>query len=100
MGHCRSLVALLLAVATLVNVAAGKFCPKERNGDKCKAIDGQYKCGVFYKRLVPRRPLTYIGALPDDLTADNEPQWGKILDPARLRRVSTSLTVTARRTNG
>jgi len=82
MGHRRPLLLLLLAVATLVNVAAGKFCPKEKNRDKCKATDGQYKCGVFYKNLVRRRPLTYIGALPDDLTADNEPQWEKILGPS------------------
>jgi len=76
------MVLLLLTVAALLNIAAGKFCPKEKNRNKCRSRDGQYKCGVFYKQLVPRRPLTYIGALPDDLTEQNRPKWGKILGPS------------------
>merc|ERR1711874_137777 len=87
------LLVVAVAVVFTVNLATGqrrrgsggRFCPKEKNKDRCKANENQYKCGVFYKRLVKRRPLTYIGALPDDLTNKNKPQWKRILGDTATR---------------
>merc|ERR1712038_32135 len=87
----RTAILLLLTFALAVNLAAGevkpksskkgrKFCPKENKGDRCIAQENQYKCGVFSKELT-RRPLTYIGILPDALTDDNQESWQAILGP-------------------
>merc|ERR1711874_630902 len=70
----KTTILLLVVTAIAIDLAAGKFCPKERNRDTCKAKTNQYKCGVFYKNMVKRKRLTYIGALPDDLTEKNRPR--------------------------
>merc|ERR1711874_113573 len=79
----KTTILLLVVTAIAIDLAAGKFCPKERNRDKCKAKTNQYKCGVFYKDMVKRKRLSYIGALPDDLTEKNRPQWKTGADPGR-----------------
>merc|ERR1712014_303819 len=58
----KTLVLCLLAAS-----ATAKFCPGERGGNKCRAKDNAYKCAVFFEDLTPKRPLTWIGALPDAL---------------------------------
>ena len=41
---------------------------------------GAYKCSVFFENLTPRRPLTWIGALPDALKkAKNQKEITEIL---------------------
>jgi len=81
----RTAILLLVTLALAVNLAAGakrrKFCPKEEDGDRCKAKESQYKCGVFFKELTKRADLTYIGSLPDALTEDNKNSWADILGP-------------------
>jgi len=58
-------ILLLLGLVACCLVEARKFCPKERNGDKCKAKQSSYKCGVFFKDLSPKVPLAWLGALPE-----------------------------------
>jgi len=58
-----SLVLLCMVLAIVV----AKFCPKEKAKDKCVAGANAYKCAVFFEDLTSRRPLTWIGALPDAL---------------------------------
>merc|ERR1711950_3904 len=66
---------LMLAVLT-----SAKFCPGERNGNKCVAGDNSYKCAVFFENLTPKRNLTWIGALPDALKkARNKAEVAEIL---------------------
>merc|ERR1711973_237255 len=60
----RQLV-ILVCCAALSLVTARKFCPKERNGDECRAKQNQYKCGVFFKDLTSKVPLAWLGALPE-----------------------------------
>merc|ERR1712014_241442 len=61
----RTTLLIVVLVAALSMVEARKFCPKERNGDKCKAKKASYKCGVFFKDLSPKVPLAWLGALPE-----------------------------------
>jgi len=61
----RTALLIVVLVAALSLVEARKFCPKERNGDKCKAKKASYKCGVFFKDLSPKVPLAWLGALPE-----------------------------------
>jgi len=56
---------LLLVCCAAIAVNARKFCPKERNGDECRAKQDQYKCGVFFKDLTSKVPLAWLGALPE-----------------------------------
>jgi len=56
---------LVLVCCVILSVNAIKFCPKERNGDKCRAKQNQYKCGVFFKDLTSKVPLAWLGALPE-----------------------------------
>merc|ERR1711993_118302 len=56
---------LLLVCCVILSVNARKFCPKERNGDECRAKQNQYKCGVFFKDLTSKVPLAWFGALPE-----------------------------------
>merc|ERR1712080_321178 len=50
----HSLAILLLSAA----LTQAKFCPRENNGDECRANSTMYKCGVFFKDLTPKLPLT------------------------------------------
>jgi len=79
----RTAILLFVTLAVAVNLAAAKrkFCPGEEDGDRCKAKESQYKCGVFFKELTRRQNLTYIGSLPDALTENNKNSWGDILGP-------------------
>ena len=61
----RFLLSLLLVA---VVVQARKFCPKEKNGDKCKAKENEYKCGVFFRDLTPKVDFAWLGALPEAIT--------------------------------
>merc|ERR1712106_1138869 len=71
---------ITLVLCVLLAVAAAKFCPGEKNGNQCRAGDGAYKCSVFFENLTPRRPLTWIGALPDALKkAKNKEEAKEIL---------------------
>merc|ERR1719458_1304850 len=56
---------LVLVCCAALSVNARKFCPKERNGDECRAKQNQYKCGVFFKDLTSKVPLAWLGALPE-----------------------------------
>merc|ERR1712156_480258 len=67
-------------VACLFAASHAKFCPGEENGNKCAAKDDAYKCAVFFENLTPKRPLTWIGALPDALKkAKNKQEAQEIL---------------------
>jgi len=71
-----SLVLLCMVLA----IVQAKFCPGQRNGNKCVAGDKAYKCAVFFENLTPRRQLTWIGALPDALKkAKNKEEAKEIL---------------------
>merc|ERR1712242_95684 len=63
--HTMTRQLLLLVCCTALAVNARKFCPKERNGDECRAKQDQYKCGVFFKDLTSKVPLAWLGALPE-----------------------------------
>merc|ERR1712228_412681 len=73
----RTTVAILLGLAAS---ATAKFCPGERGGNRCVAKDNAYKCAVFFENLTSKRPLTWIGALPDALKkAKNKQEAQEIL---------------------
>merc|ERR1711953_685827 len=64
----------------LAALASAKFCPGEKDGNKCAAGDNSYKCAVFFENLTPKRNLTWIGALPDALKkARNKEEIAEIL---------------------
>merc|ERR1711890_47167 len=71
----HSLAILLLSAA----LTQAKFCPRENNGDECRANSTMYKCGVFFKDLTPKLPLTWLGALPDALDKVDEADYKRIL---------------------
>jgi len=71
-----------IALISVLSVSLGsaKFCPGERNNNKCRAGDNSYKCAVFFEGLTDSRPLTWIGALPDALKkARNKGEVAEIL---------------------
>jgi len=63
-----------LIVLGLAAYSQAKFCPGEKNGNKCVAGDNSYKCAVFFENLTSKRPLTWIGALPDALKKAKSPE--------------------------
>merc|ERR1711910_218868 len=63
--HTMTRQLLLLVCCAAIAVNARKFCPKERNGNECRAKQNQYKCGVFFKDLTSKVPLAWLGALPE-----------------------------------
>jgi len=63
----------------LVAAAAAKFCPVEKNKNRCVAGDTAYKCAVFFGNLTESRPLTWIGALPDALSKASSPEEAKAI---------------------
>merc|ERR1712061_217821 len=70
---------VLISVGLLAMTSA-KFCPGEKNGNKCVAGKDSYKCAVFFEDLTSSRPLTWIGALPDALkNARNKAEIAEIL---------------------
>jgi len=70
----------ITVLTTLVALASAKFCPGEKNGNKCVAGDHSYKCAVFFEDLTTKRHLTWIGALPDALKkARNKAEVAEIL---------------------
>merc|ERR1712189_27905 len=58
----------------LVTAATGKFCPGEIGRNQCRAGNNAYKCAVFFENLTSKRPLTWIGALPDALKKAKSPE--------------------------
>merc|ERR1711902_112603 len=66
-----------IVLSAVLVLAAGKFCPQEKNGNECRAKDGAYKCAVFFENLTSKRPLTWIGALPDALRKAKNPDEAK-----------------------
>merc|ERR1712228_1057212 len=71
----KTLVLCLLAAS-----ATWEFCPGEKGGNRCVAKDKAYKCAVFFENLTSKRPLTWIGALPDALKkAKNKQEAQEIL---------------------
>merc|ERR1712080_765427 len=85
----HSLAILLLSAA----LTQAKFCPRENNGDECRANSTTYKCGVFFKDLTPKLPLTWLGALPDALDKVDEADYKRILGRTSTRRASLTPTV-------
>merc|ERR1712072_1454748 len=77
---CKMMRTTVVICLGLVALASTKFCPGEKDGNKCVASDNSYKCAVFFENLTPRRPLTWIGALPDALKkAKNQDEVEEIL---------------------
>merc|ERR1712011_40392 len=78
MGKIEMNIAVI--VAGLVAASNTKFCPGEKDGNKCAAGENSYKCAVFFENLTSKRPLTWIGALPDALKkAKNQEEVQDIL---------------------
>merc|ERR1711862_938971 len=78
MGKIEMKIAVI--VAGLVAASNAKFCPGEKDGNKCAAGENSYKCAVFFENLTSKRPLTWIGALPDALKkAKNQYEVEEIL---------------------
>merc|ERR1711862_129601 len=78
MGKIEMKIAVI--VAGLVAASNAKFCPGEKDGNKCAAGENSYKCAVFFENLTSKRPLTWIGALPDALRkAKNKQEAAEIL---------------------
>merc|ERR1712059_144752 len=61
----------VVVLVLLVVSATAKFCPHERNGDKCKSKLGEYKCGIFLYNLQGREQYYWSEVLPDDLGKPN-----------------------------
>merc|ERR1712055_848398 len=66
---------LLVAAAT----AQRKFCPGEKNGNKCQSNGDQYKCGVFFHNLRGKGEYNWLGALPDALKKTDPQKYSEIL---------------------
>merc|ERR1712007_263196 len=70
----------LVLLCTVLAIVQAKFCPGEENKNQCVAGDKAYKCAVFFENLTSKRPLTWIGALPDALRkAKNKEEAAEIL---------------------
>merc|ERR1712073_117070 len=76
-GHSDMKTAVI--TLALVAAAAAKFCPGEKNKNRCVAGDTAYKCAVFFGNLTESRPLTWIGALPDALSKASSPEEAKAI---------------------
>merc|ERR1712179_158065 len=73
----------LLSVILIVEVAftQAKFCPKEKNGDRCKSKPNAYKCAAFFEDLQGKGDgaLKWIGALPDALKKVKKEDYQEVL---------------------
>merc|ERR1711890_148351 len=70
---------LLLLLIALSGVFGRKFCPRERNGDKCRAKDNTFKCGVFFYNLIGQGKYQYLAELPQALHKTSKEHWQEIL---------------------
>merc|ERR1719190_288213 len=62
---------LLLLIITVSGVfGKRKFCPRERNGDKC---------GVFFYDLIGKGGYQYLAELPQALHKTSKEHWQEIL---------------------
>jgi len=87
----RSLL-LLLVLAVCGVFAKRKFCPRERNGDKCRAKDNSFKCGVFFYDLLGKGGYQYLTELPQALHKTSEKHWKEILgDDITFETFNTSI---------
>merc|ERR1712080_801397 len=62
-----------------MGVFGRKFCPRERNGDKCRAKDNTFKCGVFFYNLIGQGKYQYLAELPQALHKTSKEHWQEIL---------------------
>merc|ERR1712105_96954 len=84
MGDClllsvdmqRPTILLLLLAAS---VFGRKFCPGERNGNRCAAGDKAFKCGVFFYNLQGDGNLQFLAELPKALKKTKKEYWPEIL---------------------
>merc|ERR1712002_341944 len=74
----RSFLILLVLVFCDFGVTR-KFCPRERNGDKCRAKDNAFKCGVFFYNLLDNGGYQYLAELPNALKKTKKEDWQEIL---------------------
>jgi len=75
--HRSILILLLLAFCDLG--VTRKFCPRERNKDKCRAGDNAFKCGVFFYNLLGNGGYQYLAELPNALKKTSKDDWQEIL---------------------
>merc|ERR1712126_722605 len=88
----RSVLLLLLLAAVCGVFAKRKFCPRERNGDKCRAKDNTFKCGVFFYDLLGKGGYQYLTELPQALHKTGEKHWKEILgDDITFETFNTSI---------
>merc|ERR1712179_486186 len=71
----RPTILLLLAAS----VFGRKFCPGERNGNRCAAGDKAFKCGVFFYNLQGDGNLQFLAELPKALKKTKKEYWPEIL---------------------
>jgi len=75
--HLSPRLVLLLLVFTVWNFGeTRKFCPRERNGDKCRARNNAFKCAVFFYNLLGKGNYQYIEDLPTYL---RRPFWQDVV---------------------
>merc|ERR1712112_683514 len=71
---------LLLLIITVSGVfGKRKFCPRERNGDKCRAEPNTFKCGVFFYDLIGKGGYQYLAELPQALHKTSKEHWQEIV---------------------
>jgi len=72
--------AFFVIFAVTVAITQGAFCPGEKKlGKRCRAAPNTYKCGVFFEDLTSRKPITWLGALPDALKKVKKDDYQEIL---------------------
>merc|ERR1711872_55642 len=70
----------LIVLAVCIVVTQEAFCPGEKKyGKRCLAKPNAYKCGVFFEDLTPKKPITWLGALPDALKQISKKRSQKVL---------------------
>jgi len=60
-----SLLVFVAGLSPLVNAA--KWCPREVGGDRCRAPQGQFQCGIFFENLLNNGDIQWVKSLPQAL---------------------------------
>merc|ERR1712122_114346 len=84
----------VLAVSVALTQAK-RFCPGEKNGDRCAAKQNHYKCGAFFEDLKDEGEghLQWLGALPDALKKVTiQQKERRFLELASQKKGSLTLT--------